>query len=59
MRSGKRGRLTGRVVLIAAIMAGIALAIAGAGAASADVVWGQSTPPAGSVAVYAGGQGAA
>jgi hypothetical protein len=59
MRPDKRSRLTGRVVLIVAITAGIALAIAGAGAASADVVWGQSTPSAGSVAVYAGGQGAA
>jgi hypothetical protein len=58
MRPDKRGRLTGRVVLIVAITAGIALAIAGAGVASADVVWGQS-PSAGSVAVYAGGQGAA
>jgi hypothetical protein len=40
MRQGKRGRLTARVVLIVTIAAGVALAIAGAGMASADAVWG-------------------
>jgi hypothetical protein len=49
MSSGKRGRRTTRVVLILTIAAGIALAIIGAGAASADVVWGMA-PSVGQIA---------
>lgn len=44
MRPGKRSRLTARVVLIATIAAGLALAIAGAGTALADTTWGLTVP---------------
>jgi hypothetical protein len=55
MRPAKRSRLTARVVLIVTIAAGVALAITGAGAALADVVW--SNSPDSSVSVEVGGAG--